>query len=90
MSQQERPNANKTKAVALSYDNNSDEAPKVIAKGEGTVAERIIEIAKANGIEIHQDKGLTEILSALDVDSVIPVEAYVAVAEILSYIYEKA
>jgi flagellar biosynthesis protein len=76
-------------AVALSYNKNNDQAPKIIAKGKGSIADNIIEIAKKNNIDIHKDKNLARILAILDIDAVIPVEAYVAVAEIFSYIYEK-
>jgi flagellar biosynthesis protein len=77
------------KAIALKYEMGKDEAPKVIAKGKGEVAAQIIKIAKENGIEIKEDKNLTEILSALEIDEFIPLEAYTAVAEILRYIYQK-
>jgi flagellar biosynthesis protein len=76
------------KAVALTYDKILDAAPRIIAKGENDVAKRIIEIATQNQIAIAKDSELVEILSLLDLDSVIPVEAYVAVAEILNYVYK--
>lgn len=76
------------KAVALKYEHLVDKAPKIIATGHGKIAETIIEIAKANKIEIKKDKELAEILSVMDVDTYIPIEAYVAVAEILSYLYK--
>lgn len=75
-------------AVALKYNKGIDEAPKISAKGKGYVAERIIELAEANGLEIREDKDLVMMLEKLDIDMPIPVEAYVAVAEILSYIYK--
>ena len=77
------------KAVALTYDAKNDSAPKVSAKGTCFVAEQIIALAEEHDIEVHKDKDLVEVLSALEVDSIIPVEAYSAVAEILSYIYKK-
>jgi len=80
---------NLKKAVALQYEKDSDPAPRVIAKGEGTLAEQIIAIAKENNIPIRDDASLVEILSVLEVDSFIPLDAYAAVAEILSYIYSK-
>lgn len=78
--------ANKV-AVALKYNRGVDAAPIISAKGKGHMALKIIEIARAHGIEIREDEDLTMMLSKLDVDMPIPVEAYVAVAEILSYIY---
>ena len=75
-------------AIALQYQDGVDEAPRVIAKGMDFIAEQIIALAKEHGIEIHEDKDLAEILSVLELDSYIPIEAYMAVAEILSYIYK--
>jgi flagellar biosynthesis protein len=75
------------KAVALTYDMGSDPAPKIVAKGHGPIAEQIIKIAEENGIAIHTDADLVEILAVLELDSFIPLEAYTAVAEILRYIY---
>lgn len=77
------------KAVALGYDVKEDQAPKVLAKGEGEMAKQIIKIAKEHGVEIREDSNLVEILSALELDEFIPLEAYAAVAEILRYIYSK-
>jgi flagellar biosynthesis protein len=76
-------------AVALSYDSASDPAPRVSARGQGAVAERIIALAAEHGIPIREDADLAELLGKLDLDSVIPIEAFVAVAEILSYIYRQ-
>lgn len=77
------------KAVALEFDKAIDHAPRVTAKGEGFVAEQLIEIAKEHDIEIHKDATLVDILSALELNQHIPLESYMAVAEILSYIYDK-
>lgn len=76
-------------AVALEYEHNVDPAPKIVATGKAELAEKIIEIAKANGIEVRKDQELAEILSLLEVDSLIPLETYASVAEILSFIYRK-
>lgn len=75
-------------AVALGYDMEKDNAPKVIAKGQGHVAQKIVQIALDEGIEIHQDADLLQILKAVDIDQEIPLEAFGAVAEIISYIYK--
>lgn len=77
---------NKT-AIALTYDRGVDPAPTVSAKGKGYVAEQIIALAKEHGIEVRQDADLAQMLDTVDIDTPIPMEAYVAVAEILSYIY---
>ncbi len=76
-------------AVALSYDP-SDEysAPEVVATGRGHIAEQLLKLALEHGVKIHEDADLAEILHALDIGDEIPVEAFVAVAEILRYIYE--
>ena len=76
------------KVAAIGYDPEKDTAPKVLATGRGDLAEQIIKLAKAHGIEIKEDKDLAEILSSMDIESNIPIEAYGAVAEILSYIYK--
>lgn len=75
-------------AVALKYDRDKNSAPHLSAKGQGYIAEQIIEIAKKHDIEIKEDTDLVMVLSKLDIDAPIPLEAYAAVAEILSYVYK--
>ena len=75
------------KAVALSDKDKSGARPRVVASGQGGVAEQIIQLAWANDIKVREDADLVEILSAIDVESEIPIEAFAAVAEILSYVY---
>lgn len=83
-----RSNAPKRmKAVALEYDKSKAPAPRIVASGEGHLAEQIVAIAFANGIKVREDADLVEILSVLEVDSMIPLEAFQAVGEILSYVY---
>ncbi|MCH8183235.1 MAG: EscU/YscU/HrcU family type III secretion system export apparatus switch protein [Proteobacteria bacterium] len=74
-------------AIALEYDQARDRAPRVIASGAGAVAEQILEIAFAQGVQVREDADLVQVLGALDVDSIIPTEVLAAVAEILSYVY---
>lgn len=76
-------------AVALGYEPEKDKAPKVLAKGQGQIAQKIIQIAIDEGIEIRKDADLLQILKAVDIDSEIPIEAFSAVAEIISYIYQQ-
>lgn len=76
------------RAIALKYRDKEDNAPKVVAKGQGLVAKKIKEIALANGIPVHQDNDLVELLAQIDIDREIPPELYAAVAEILSWIYK--
>lgn len=75
------------KAAALKYREGKDSAPKLVAKGQGKVADKIIEIAKAHGIPIQEDRELVEFLSMLDLYQEIPPELYKAVAEILAFVY---
>ncbi len=76
------------KAVALKYDRQTSSAPKVTAKGEGSVAKNIIKIAEENEIPIQKDEDLVEILSKVELDREIPTEMYKAVAEVFSFIYK--
>ncbi len=75
------------KAVALRYDSGRGNAPKITAKGEGHIAEKIIEIAEQHGVPVKDDPDLIEVLSKLDINEEIPPEIYVAVAELLAFIY---
>lgn len=74
-------------AVALKYELGTQTLPRIVATGKGTVAEQILEVAFANGVKVREDADLVEILSAIEVDSDIPVEAIAAVAEVLAYVY---
>ena len=75
-------------AVAIHYDNNQDEAPKVVAKGEDYLAKRIKDVAAENNVPIMENKPLARALYAtVEVDEVIPPELYQAVAEILAVVY---
>ncbi len=75
------------KAVSLQYDPAKQEAPVITAKGQGIIAEKIIEIAKKNNIPIKDDPDLIEILSQLELDEQIPPVVYQVVAEIFSFVY---
>ena len=75
------------RAVALKYQPKSDNAPRVIAKGKGKVAEKIIEIAREHNIYIHNDPDLIEVLSQLDLNEEIPPRLYIIVAELLAFVY---
>lgn len=75
------------RAVALKYDPSQGEAPIVVAKGRGRVAESILEKAQEAGVAIQEDAALVEVLSKLDLDQQIPGELYDLVAEILTFIY---
>ncbi len=75
------------KVVAIQNDVAGSDLPRVLATGKGAVAEQILQIAFANGINVREDADLVELLSVVDVDSPIPIEALAAVAEILVYVY---
>lgn len=75
-------------AVALAYEpERSTDAPRVTASGRGKLAERILKIAFASGVKVREDADLAQVLAAVEVDSMIPLEAFMAVAEILAYVY---
>jgi flagellar biosynthesis protein len=76
-----------TVAAAIKYDNRKDIAPRIVAKGQGKIAEKIIELAKKHNVPIKNDPALVQILSKLDIDEQIPAELYKAVAEILAFVY---
>ena len=75
------------KAVALRYDKDKDTAPRVIAKGRGDIAKKIIEIADEHNLPRYEDKNLIQLLEALDLETEIPPELYRAVAEVLAFVY---
>ena len=75
------------KAVAIKDSSQSGTLPRLIASGHGAIAEQILQIAWANNIKVREDADLIEVLSVINVESDIPIEAFAAVAEILSYVY---
>ena len=77
----------KPKAAALKYEKEKDAAPRIVAKGRGFVAQKIIETARAHGVPLYEDKNLVQVLEALDLETEIPPELYRAVAEVLAFIY---
>jgi flagellar biosynthesis protein len=75
------------RAVALRYDIENESAPRVLAKGQGDIADRIIKLAEEHGIPLHEDKDLVRLLGILDLDVQVPPTLYRALAEVLSHIY---
>ena len=75
------------KAVALKYLRNRDNAPKVVASGKGSTAQKIIELAREHNIYIHDDPDLVEVLSHLDLNEEIPPDLYIVVSELLAFVY---
>ncbi len=78
---------NRRRAVALRYNQDKDAAPRVMAKGSGDVAERIIALAREHGVPLHEDRDLIGLLSALDLDEMVPPALYVVLAEVLAHVY---
>lgn len=74
-------------AVALRYREGKDKAPRIAAKGDGFVADKIVELARASNIPLRQDRDLVQILSALNLEEEIPENVYKAVSEILAWVY---
>ena len=75
------------KAAALHYDHARGGAPRVVAKGRGKMAERIVEMARQNNVPLVEDRNLVQMLEALDLNTDIPTELYQAVAEVLVFVY---
>jgi flagellar biosynthesis protein len=75
------------RAVALRYTPGKDRAPKVAAKGSGNVAERIVRTARELGIPVREDPDLMALLGGLDIEQEIPADLYLAVAELLAFVY---
>lgn len=76
------------RAVAIQYVEDEDAAPRVIAKGRGSVAEQILKIAKENDVPDYEDGELVRLLENIDLDAEIPHELFYAIAEVLVFIYQ--
>jgi flagellar biosynthesis protein len=75
-------------AIAVTYDDKNDELPRITAAGRGKLAEQILQIAFEQGIKVREDAALAEMLAKVELDSPIPSEAFLSIAEILSYVYK--
>lgn len=73
-------------AVALTYGKNQS-APTVVAKGRGLIAQAIIERAKQHGVFVHESEDLVGLLIKVELDQEIPLQLYLAVAELLAWLY---
>jgi flagellar biosynthesis protein len=73
-------------AIALTYEV-GESAPKVVAKGRGVIAQRIIEESKAHNVFVHESKELVALLMRVNLDEQIPPALYTAIAEILAWVY---
>jgi flagellar biosynthesis protein len=84
------PRPKRSSAIALRYKPQPpflDAAPRLVAKGQGYLAKRILELAKQNNVPIYEDPDLTAVLEPLDVDKMIPQELFNAVAVVLAALY---
>ncbi len=75
--------------AALGYDRGADAAPRVLARGRGEVAQRILERAEEYGIPVEKDPDLLQCLGSMEVGQEIPVQAYAAVAQVLAFLYQQ-
>ena len=83
----ESQQADRPSAVAISYAN-KDKAPIVVAKGYGDVAEAIVRRARESGLYVHASPDLVKLLMHVDLDAQIPPQLYIAVAEVLAWLYQ--
>ena len=74
-------------AVAIQSGDDFGDIPRIVASGRGKIAEQILQLAYEQGVKVRQDEDLAEILARIDLDSPIPSEAFLAIAEILSYVF---
>lgn len=85
MAKERRPG--RKAAVALGYDPKQDDAPRVLAAGQGELAEAVLRMAEKHGVPVHADHPLAEALVKLEVGAAIPPELYAAVAEVLAFLW---
>jgi len=83
----ERDQKHNKRAVALTYDAIKDRAPRITAKGQGKLAERIIALAEEHNIPIKKDTDLVQVLYRLDLETEVPPELYAVIAEIFAFVY---
>jgi flagellar biosynthesis protein len=73
--------------AALRYDSGADHAPKLVARGRGVVADKILELAEQHDVPVTRDPTLISILGALDVGAEVPPDLYGVIAEVLAWAY---
>jgi flagellar biosynthesis protein len=83
----EKDKNHRKSAVSLEYDASKDNAPRLTAKGQGMLAQRIIALAREHNIPIKSEPELVQVLYQLDLDSEIPPALYRVVAEIFAFVY---
>ncbi|MBC9070824.1 EscU/YscU/HrcU family type III secretion system export apparatus switch protein [Thauera sp. CAU 1555] len=86
MQPDDNPLATRGEAVALTY-TAGEAAPRVVAKGRGLIAQEIISRAREAGVYVHESPELVALLMQVDLDERIPPQLYLAVAELLAWLY---
>jgi flagellar biosynthesis protein len=76
------------RAAALSYDAKEDAAPRLVARGEGAVAEAILDLARQHGVAVRSDPALCSLLAVLEIGDEVPPELYEAVARLVACLVE--
>jgi len=82
-----QPQARRT-AVAMRYDVEKDKAPLILASGRGAIADEILRVAEDNKIPLYENRDLANMLSKLEIDTEIPQQLYILVAEVLFFVYK--
>jgi flagellar biosynthesis protein len=88
MAEKEKPVEARRTAVAMRYDVESDKAPLILASGRGAVADEILRVADENKIPLYENKPLADMLAKLEIDTEVPPQLYVLVAEVLFFVYK--
>ncbi|MFH1710054.1 MAG: EscU/YscU/HrcU family type III secretion system export apparatus switch protein [bacterium] len=88
MAEKDRPTPAKRTAVAMRYDVEANKAPLILASGRGAVADEILRIAEENKIPLYENRELANMLAKLEIDTEIPPQLYILVAEVLFFVYK--
>jgi flagellar biosynthesis protein len=88
MAEKEQPIPGKRTAIAVRYDVETDKAPLILASGRGAVADEILRIAEENKVPLYENRELANMLAKLEIDTEIPSQLYVLVAEVLFFVYK--
>ena len=75
-------------AVAIQYDVNKDSAPRIIAAGQGSLADKILKLAEDHRIPLFEDPSLADLMSKLTINKNIPLALFPLVAEVLATVYK--
>lgn len=88
LDQLDLPERRNLRVAAIRYTAGKDRAPKIIATGKGSIAERILMIAEEHNIPFFEDESLAELLTKLSLETEIPPQLYTLIAEILAFVYQ--